>query len=212
MRTEDLISALVVDLTASKVRFGQILSGAIALGSIIAAAAFLLWIEVRPDIGQALQTARVLLKFAVTLTLAATAAGLLSRLARPGVPTGIWAWAWLAAPALLAVAVAAELIVMPAFTWEPRLVGANARFCLILIPFLSIGPLACILLALRQGAPTRPGLAGAIAGLLASGIAATLYAFHCLDDSPLFVATWYSLAIGIVTKVGYVIGSRCLRW
>jgi hypothetical protein len=118
----------------------------------------------------------------------------------------------LAAPALLAVAVIAELIVMPASTWWPRLVGANARFCLALIPFLSIGPLTCILLALRHGAPTRPGLTGAVAGLVASGIAATLYASYCTNDSPLFVATWYSLAIGIVTLAGYFIGSRCLRW
>jgi hypothetical protein len=81
-----------------------------------------------------------------------------------------------------------------------------------LIPFLSIGPLACILLALRQGAPTEPGLAGAVAGLVSGGIAATLYASHCTDDSPLFVATWYPMAIGGVALVGYVAGSRLLRW
>jgi hypothetical protein len=212
MRTEDLINALVVDLTVSKIRFRQILVGATALGSIIAIVAFLFWIGVRPDIGQALRTPRFLFKFVVTLSLATTTAGLLWRLARPGVPAGPWAWAWLAAPALLVVAVIVELIVMPTATWLPRLVGTNARFCLMLIPFLSIGPLACIMLALRQGAPTRPGLTGAVAGLAAGGIAATLYASHCTDDSPLFVATWYSLAIGIVTLVGYIIGSRFLRW
>jgi hypothetical protein len=212
MRTEDLITALVVDLRVSKLRFRQILAGAIALGSIIATAAFLFWIGVRPDIGQAIETARFLFKFVVTLSLATAAAGLLSRLATPGVSAGFWAWTWLAAPVLLVVAVMVELIVMPAATWWPRLVGTNARFCLMLIPFLSIGPLACIMLALRQGAPTKPGLTGAVAGLVASGIAGTLYASHCTDDSPLFVATWYSLAIGVVTLVGYVIGSRWLRW
>lgn len=212
MRTEDLINVLVVDLTVSKVRFRQILVGATALGSIVAIIAFLFWIGVRPDIGQALRTPRFLFKFVFTLSLATTTAGLLWRLARPGVPAGAWAWAWLAAPALLLGAVMVELIVMPAPAWLPRLVGTNARFCLMLIPFLSIGPLACIMLALRQGAPTRPGLTGAVAGLVAGGIAATLYASHCSDDSPLFVATWYSLAIGIVTLVGYVIGSRFLRW
>jgi hypothetical protein len=212
MRTEDLINALVADLTVSKVRFRQILAGAIVLGSIIAAAAFLFWIGVRPDIGQALETSRFLFKFVITLTLAATAAGLLSRLATPGVSPGFWVWACMAAPILLVVAEVAELIVTPAPTWWPRLVGTNARFCLTLIPLLSIGPLACILLALRQGAPTNPGLAGAVAGLVASGIAATLYASHCTDDSPLFVATWYSLATGIVVLVGCVIGSRILRW
>jgi hypothetical protein len=212
MRTEDLINALVVDLTVSKLRFRRILVAGISLGSIIAIAEFLFWIGVRPDFGHAMETVRFPFKFIVTLCLAATAARLLSRLATPGVSTGFWAWAWLAAPLLLMVAAAAELIVTPATTWWPRLVGTNARFCLMLIPFLSIGPLACILAALRQGAPTRPGLAGAVAGLVASGIAATLYASHCTDDSPLFVATWYSLAIGMVALVGYVIGSRVLRW
>ena len=48
-------------------------------------------------------------------------------------------------------------------------------------------------------------------GLLAM-MAATLYAAHCTDDSPLFIAAWYSLAIAFVTVVGAVIGSRALRW
>jgi hypothetical protein len=212
MRTADLINALVVDLTVSKVRFRQILVAAIAIGSIIAAVAFLFSIGFRPDIGQALRTPRFLFKFVVTSSLAITTAGLLWRLARPGIPAGGLAWAWLMAPVLLLGAIMIELIVTPAPTWLPRLVGTNARFCLTLIPFLSIGPLACIMLALRHGAPTRPGLTGAVAGLVAGGIAATLYASHCTDDSPLFVATWYSLAIGIVTLIGYVIGSRFLRW
>jgi hypothetical protein len=212
MRTEDLINVLVVDLTVSKVRFRQTLVAAIAIGSIIAAIALSFSIGVRPDIGQALRTPRFLFKFVFSLSLATTTAGLLWRLARPGVPAGAWAWAWLAAPVLLLGAVMVELIVMPASTWLPRLVGTNAGFCLMLIPFLSIGPLACIMLALRQGAPTKPGLTGAVAGLVAGGIAATLYASHCNDDSPLFVATWYSLAVGIVAFVGYVAGSRFLRW
>jgi hypothetical protein len=212
MRTEDLINALVVDLTVSKARFRHVLFGAITLGAIIAAAVFVLGLGVRPDFGQALETARFLFKFVFALSLVATATALLSRLAIPGVSAGPWAWGWLLAPALLVVAVAAELFVMPVDSWLPRLVGSNARACLTLIPLLSIAPLACILLALREGAPTSPGLAGAVAGLVASGVAATLYASHCTDDSPLFVATWYSLAIGVVVLVGYGVGSRVLRW
>jgi hypothetical protein len=60
------------------------------------------------------------------------------------------------APLLLAFAVVKELAVMPAATWWPRLVGSNGRACLTLIPLLSIGRLACTLLALRHGAPGRP--------------------------------------------------------
>ena len=41
---------------------------------------------------------------------------------------------------------------------------------------------------------------------------ATLYAFHCFDDSPLFVATWYTLATLVVTAAGALVGRRLLRW
>ena len=40
----------------------------------------------------------------------------------------------------------------------------------------------------------------------------SLYAFHCFDDSPLFVATWYLLAAIPVVVIGAVAGSRLLRW
>jgi len=63
-----------------------------------------------------------------------------------------------------------------------HLVGHNARFCMILIPFFSIGPLICIFIALRRAAPTYPRLTGAVAGLADSGIGATFYAAHCNDD------------------------------
>ena len=66
------------------------------------------------------------------------------------------------------------------------------------------------LFALRRGAPSRPTVAGAFAGLLSAGLAATLYAAHCTDDSPMFVATWYSLAAVIVAAIGAFAGSRVL--
>jgi hypothetical protein len=55
-------------------------------------------------------------------------------------------------------------------------------------------------------------LAGAIAGMLSAGFAATLYASHCTDDSPLFVATWYTLATALVTAVGALVGSKVLKY
>jgi len=77
---------------------------------------------------------------------------------------------------------------------------------------MSLPLLAAALIALRHGAPTRPALAGAIAGLLSAGIAATFYASHCTDDSPLFVVTWYTIATALVTAVGALAGSRVLRF
>jgi hypothetical protein len=43
-------------------------------------------------------------------------------------------------------------------------------------------------------------------------VGAALYALSCPDDSPLFVATWYSIAIAVVTAASAYIGSRTLRW
>jgi hypothetical protein len=54
-------------------------------------------------------------------------------------------------------------------------------------------------------------LTGAVAGLIAGGIAATFYAAHCVDDSPLFVATWYTLALALVTLAGALAGRWVLR-
>src|SRR5437879_11530362 len=92
-----------------------------------------------------------------------------------------------------------------------RLVGNNSRLCRIAIPLMSLPLLAAALVGLRHGAPTRPAVAGAIAGLLSAGLAATLYASHCTDDSPLFVATWYTIATASVTAIGAGAGSRVLR-
>jgi hypothetical protein len=38
-----------------------------------------------------------------------------------------------------------------------------------------------------------------------------MYAAHCTDDSPLFVATWYTLATALVTAIGALLGVRFLR-
>ena len=65
---------------------------------------------------------------------------------------------------------------------------------------------------MRAGAPQTPRVAGALAGLAAAGIAATLYASNCPDNSPLFVASWYPLATLIVAAVGALAGDRLLRW
>ena len=166
----------------------------------------------RPDIGSALQTARFLLKPIEAMLFSATAASLAMKLSRPGSPVAGAHLAMLAAPMLLAAAVIAEMLLINPGDWGTRLVGVNSRVCLAAIPFLSLPLLAATLYALGSGAPTRPGVAGAAAGFLASGLAATLYALHCPDDSPFFVATWYSLAIAAVSLVGAALGRRLLRW
>ena len=211
MKTDDLIDLLAQD-SAPPWRLRSLLAMAVAAGIIIAATLFFVAVGFRPDISEAVKSTRFLFKFVVTVSLAVTAIWVTLSVSRPGGSLAYRGVALAIAPALLVSAAVVELSVLPESQWMPRLVGNNARFCLTLIPLLSIGPLACLLAALREGAPSSPGLAGAVAGLAASGIAATFYAANCTDDSALFVVTWYPIATLIVTTTGYLIGRKLLRW
>jgi hypothetical protein len=211
VKTDELVNLLAKD-SPPPWPFRSILAAAFVGGIVIAAIVFFAGIGFRPDLLEALGSNRFLFKFVVTVSLAFTAIGAVLALGRPDgrfAPTSLM---MAITPALLAVAVVLELLAVPQSQWLPRLLGVNAHVCLTLIPLLAIGPLACLLAALRRGAPSNPGLAGAIAGLAASGIAATFYAAHCTDDSPLFVMTWYLIATLIVTSAGYLSGRTLLTW
>ena len=212
MRTDDLVHAMVADRAAAQSPLGRQFALAIVIGFAISAVLFWINLGPRPDIAAAALTVRFDLKIVQALLLAATAVALVSRLARPGAGTGLQKAALTAVPSLLAIAVIAELLIVPAGEWQAKLVGSNAGICLTAIPLLSLPLLAALLLALRHGAPTSRAAAGAAAGLVAGGLGAALYATHCTDDSPLFVAFWYSIAIGAVTVLGAVLGRRLLHW
>jgi hypothetical protein len=212
MKTNDLIAALAADAGTISEPIRRTMWLAAGVGAILAMALFFLAIGLRPDLGSAVESPRFLFKYVFTLTLLVSAMGLMLHLARPQtVPSG-WVKALALAPVLLALAAVAELLVLPSSEWMPHLVGTNARVCLVLIPALSAAPLVALIVALRQGAPTHPVLAGATAGLVAAAIGATLYASHCQDDSPLFLAVWYVIAVGIMALAGALLGARFLRW
>jgi len=207
-----LIRALAADDTPAGLHPGARLALALIGGTVAACIVFMLALRPRPDAVASLEQVRFLLKFAVTLSLAVAATGLVQRLVRPGMPLGAWRIALLLAPGLLLIGIAGELMALPQAGWMPALVGVNSRICLTFIPLMGLAPLALILLALRSGAPTRPALTGAVAGLIAGGISAAFYASHCPDDSPLFLAVWYTLGIGMLAGLGALLGRRLLRW
>lgn len=211
MKTEDLIGLLAEDARVRWTLPGR-LAAAVLAGTVVAVLLFVGLLGIRPDIVLAGQTARFLFKLLFVLALLGCGLGAVAQAGRPLARLGVWSLALIVLLGALAVAVTGELLLTPEHLWRARLIGQNAALCLVAIPTLALAPLAFLLFALKAGAPSRPGLAGAIAGLAAGGIAATLYAVHCPDDSPLFVATWYLLAIAIVVGTGYAAGSRLLRW
>lgn len=211
MRTDDLVQALVAD-RATAPPLGTQFAWALAAGLVLSAGGFLLVLGPRPDIGGAVGTIRFDIKIVQVLLLAVTAFTLVLQIGRPTAVHRGRVAALAIAPVLLLLAVGAELMVVPADRWPVRLVGTNSRVCLTAIPLMALPLLAAFLIVLRRGAPASGAVAGAVAGLAASAAAAVLYATHCPDDSPLFVAVWYPIAIGGVTLAGALLGRFLLRW
>ena len=210
MRTDKLIDTLVADrVTRSPLR--RSLVGALLVGGVVSLAIFLAELGVRTDIRAALATWRFDLKIVLVLLGLALAFAFCLAVSRP-TATGRDSLRLLPLAALATIAVGIEVVVLPGAAWANRLIGTNALVCLSAIPLLAAAPLVAVLAILRNAAPASPALAGAAAGLLTATAGAALYAFHCFDDSPLFVVTWYSLAALPVILLGAFAGRRFLRW
>jgi len=213
MKTDDLINALAADAKSAEPPISRTVATAVGMGALISALLFLWTIGLRDNFAESMVSSlRFVFKFVLTLSLAIPAYILVRGLSRPDFQPGKKLWLLALAPALLLIGIGLELLSVPPDEWHTRMMGHNSVACMIVIPLLSLAPLAAVLYALHRGAPTNPAIAGAVGGLLSAGIGATLYASHCPDDSPLFLAAWYPIGIVLMTGLGALIGSRILRW
>jgi len=212
METDQLIRTLAADNAHRARPVGLVLALALLAAAPASVAMFFAGLGVRPDLMTAMHNPFFDLKFVVTLALAIPAIAISLHLSRPEASLQGWKWLLLIPVGLLLAGIASEMMMPQRLPMMTRLVGNNSRLCMTAIPLMSLPLLVAALIGLRHGAPTRPAVAGAIAGLLSAGLAATLYASHCTDDSPLFVATWYTIATALVTAIGALAGSRVLRF
>jgi hypothetical protein len=211
MDTDRLISTLAADVDSRGRPVGALLAQALLIALPVSAALLLVTLGIRRDFMTAMHNPFFDLKFVVTLALALPAIVISLHLSRPEASLRGWAWLLLLPVAILALGISGEMMVPQRLPMMTRLIGSNSRVCVAAIPVLSLPMLAAALFGLRHGAPAHPAVAGALAGLLSAGLAATMYAAHCTDDSPLFVATWYTLATALVTAIGALLGVRFLR-
>jgi hypothetical protein len=212
METEQLIRTLAADNPHRAHPVGLVLALALFGAAPVSLAIFMMGLGVRPDVMTAMHNPFFDLKFAVTLALAISAIVVSLHLSRPEASLKGWGWLLLVPAGIIAAGIAGEMMMPQRLPMMTRLVGNNSRVCMTAIPLISLPLLAGALIGLRHGAPARPALAGALAGLISAGLAATLYASHCTDDSPLFVATWYLIATAMVTAVGALLGAKMLRF
>ena len=213
METDQLIRTLAADNAHRARPVGFVLALALLAAAPVSLAMFFAGLGVRPDVMTAMHNPFFDLKFVVTLALAISAIAVSLHLSRPEASLRGWGWLLLIPAGHSRRSGSAGEMMMPQrLPMMTRLVGSNSRVCMTAIPLLSLPLLAAALIGLRHGAPARPALAGALAGLLSAGLAATLYASHCTDDLPLFVATWYTIATAMVAAIGALAGSRLLRF
>ena len=212
METDRLILALAADNDHRPQPVRSQLAMALLVTLPVAAAMMLVTIGLRPDFMAAMRNPFFDLKFVIALALAIPAIVISVHLSRPEASLGRWVWMLLLSPFILIAAIIAEMMVPQRTPMMMRMVGKSAGVCTMAISLFSLPILGAVLLALRHGAPSRPAFVGALAGLMSSGLAATIYAAHCVDDSPLFVAVWYTLAPLMVTGLGAALGARVLRY
>jgi hypothetical protein len=152
------------------------------------------------------------MKFAYTVSLAVAATFLTIRLARPvanrrapSVCLGLVLLAMLAYGAYY-------LAITPEEAKGQTLFGQTSLLCPWLVLLVSLPGLFVLQIALRAFGPVQLSQAGFACGLLAGAIGATAYALACPEDSPTFVAVWYTLGIVLTSAVGAISGRWLLRW
>jgi len=212
MDTDQLIRTLAADNAYRARPVGFVLALLLLAAAPVSLLMFFAELGVRPDVMTAVHNPFFDLKFAVTLALAAAAITVALHLSRPEASLRSFVWLFMVPAGLLIAGISGEMMMPQRLPMMTRMVGSNSKVCMTAVPMMSLPLLAASLIGLRHGATTRPALEGALAGLLSAGLAATIYASHCTDDSPLFVAAWYTLSAALVTVIGALVGSKVLKF
>lgn len=211
MKTEDLIGLLATGAgPAPDGVVRQRVGTALLAGVVASAIACLATLGLNPAL-VALGLALVV-KLLYVLGVLGAAGWWLSRVARPAATTRRATAAMAGVVASMMVWTAAVLIDAPASGRAEMLFGQSWLSCPWRVTVLSLPALALSLWALRGLAPTRPRLAGFVAGLVGGAAGALAYALFCSEVSPAFVLVWYSLGMLVPAGVGAWLGPRLLRW
>lgn len=213
MKTDDLVS-LLASGTGPVKRHTAARRYALAIGVGVAGAALLMLglLGVRHDLVEATRLPMFWVKLAYAAGIAAASLLAVLRLSRPGARLdGLSALLavpvvgmWLIAAIVLADAEPAQRAGL--------LLGSTWASCPFLIAMLSVPMFVAALWAMKGLGPTRPRLAGTVAGLLSGAIGALVYCLHCPEMGAPFIGLWYLAGMLIPAAAGALLGNRLLRW
>ncbi len=212
MTTDQLIAALVTDAKpVDPRRMRRTTAVALPVGLAGAFAAMFLVVGVDQTVLDTRALLRASIQLLCTLPIAAIAAVFLVRSAHPGAESRIPTLAHFPFGATTALA-AVTFAVYKRSVSADFIVDQSALACLFYIFLLALIPFAATIWVLRTGAPTHLSRAGAIAGLSAGAVSATVCALPCANEWLLSLAFWHGLAVEICVALGAQWGSRVLRW
>lgn len=210
MNTDQLLAELVTEPPRARIRLGRIVAE-LLLTMLLVIVVFLSAVGLRNDLDFLILEPAVAAKILLLIMLFSLSLPISVRSIRPenGMPRLF--------PLLIPLSLAGVLwgwtfIVRDPGTRFISFSGLPISECLGSILMLSSLPLALAIYHLRNGAPTRPILAGALSGLAVSSGAAIGYSLFCPMDDPLFYVTWYGIAIMTVMLAGAFAGHLYLRW
>jgi hypothetical protein len=171
-----------------------------------------LTIGVRPDLDVAMLGAMFWIKTGYTGALALVATLGLVTLTRPEARPPRWLWLVTAPFVALALVAIVEAAAMEKAALRAAWLGSSWSQCPFAIALFALPIAAAFIYALRPFAPTRLRATGALVGMAAGALSATVYCLHCPEAGATFVLTWYTLGIVVVAGFGSLLGPRLLRW
>lgn len=212
MKTNDLIALLASDTLQPQKPVRQHLLRQLLLGAMVCGV--LLWalFGLNPQMDQmAVHPAFITKMLWLTALMGFSLYGLF-RLARPGMTAGHSMWGIGLALLIMLSLGLVQLLQTESGARSAQWMGGSWQVCSTSIAALSLPVLAALLWALRQLAPTRAALTGAVAGMLAGSLAASIYSLHCTETSFTFYAIWYAGGMALSAGLGALLGWRWLRW
>lgn len=212
MKTTDLVALLASDTLQPQAPVRKQLLKPLLLAAVVCGLLLVALFGVNPDMDQMAVHPVFITKMLWLSALMGFSLYGLFRLARPGVGTGqTTAGMGLALLAMVSLGLV-QWLQTPENNRMAQWMGGSWEVCTFSISALSLPVLAALLWSLRHLAPTRPSLTGAVAGVLAGSVAASIYSLHCPETSFTFFAIWYVAGMALTTALGAALGARCLRW
>lgn len=212
MKTNDLIALLATDTLQPQPPVRQQLLQKLVLGAVACGVLLLALFGLNPRMDEMATHPAFATKMLWLAALMGFSLYGLFRLARPGMGAGHTLWGiGLALLAMFSLGLV-QLLQTDAAARTVQWMGGSWQVCSVSIAALALPILGAMLWALRQLAPTRPVLTGAVAGMLAGSLSASIYSLHCPETSLTFFAVWYVGGMALATGLGALLGGRWLRW